>query len=292
MKNKKIEYYCKEKDCNNKIGTTSAIYGGGRCTECNYKYLKLRTKDKYKCLDCDKHIYRYSKRCRKCSDKNRKIIKVCIDCNKQISLRATRCGLCYGKTLLGKKHKQSCKCGTCKAKRGEYKGVNSPTHGKKWKHKKDCQCMICKAVRGETKGKKHPKYGISILPSKEIREKISQTLMGHKSWNKGKKCPQLSGKNHWNWKGGITKLHHSIRNSQECLEWKKIVLKRDNYHCQECDKIKVELEVHHKIGVAEIIEEYKLKTFSDALKCKILWNTDNGVVLRIDCHNKTKKRRK
>ena len=31
---------------------------------------------------------------------------------------------------------------------------------------------------------------------------MSQIKKGQKAWNKGKKCPQLSGKNHWNWKGG------------------------------------------------------------------------------------------
>jgi len=39
------------------------------------------------------------------------------------------------------------------------------------------------------------KKGISMKHSKQFKK-------GQIPWNKNKKCSQLSGKNHWNWKGG------------------------------------------------------------------------------------------
>ena len=44
--------------------------------------------------------------------------------------------------------------------------------------------------------------GHPIYKSKERNRKISESHKGMKSWNKGKKILKLSGKNHWNWKGG------------------------------------------------------------------------------------------
>lgn len=54
-------------------------------------------------------------------------------------------------------------------------------------HKLDCQCSFCKAERGELKGKDHPSYGKKRLdiigennPAKrlEVREKISKKMKG------------------------------------------------------------------------------------------------------------------
>lgn len=48
----------------------------------------------------------------------------------------------------------------------------------------------------------------------EYLEKIRIAHLGQKSWNKGKKFPNLSGENHWGWKGdkvGYNSLHSWIR---------------------------------------------------------------------------------
>ncbi len=38
--------------------------------------------------------------------------------------------------------------------------------------------------------------------TEEAKKKMSQALKGRTAWNKGKKLPQISGKNHYNWKNG------------------------------------------------------------------------------------------
>jgi hypothetical protein len=39
------------------------------------------------------------------------------------------------------------------------------------------------------------------------------------------------------------------------------------------------IQVHHKKRVVDIIREFNLQTFEDALNCSALWDIENGVVL-------------
>ncbi|MFH1820669.1 MAG: hypothetical protein ABH805_02045 [Candidatus Nealsonbacteria bacterium] len=59
---------------------------------------------------------------------------------------------------------------------------------------------------------------------------------GHTPYFKGKTIPQISGKNHPNWKGGITKLAEKIRRYQIYKQWRYDIFRRDNWTCQECGK--------------------------------------------------------
>ena len=51
--------------------------------------------------------------------------------------------------------------------------------------------------------------------------------MKQKMWNKGKKCLQLAGKNHWNWQGGISKQ------IKYCIDCSKEI-KRFSTRCFSC----------------------------------------------------------
>ena len=101
--------------------------------------------------------------------------------------------------------------------------------------------------------------------TKEHRRKISESLMGHlvsdktrmavsqshkgkTPWNKGKKCPQLSGKNHWNWQGGITGEVKKRVNDSDWIRLAKTIYERDKWCCQRCHKhIHKNPQCHHKI---------------------------------------------
>ena len=82
----------------------------------------------------------------------------------------------------------------------------------------------------------------SVYNSKEYRRKLSKVR---------------SGKNCYNWKGGITPIFKKIRQSLEYKEWRKIIFERDNYTCQKencpfCNnKQGIELNAHHKKSFAE-----------------------------------------
>ena len=69
------------------------------------------------------------------------------------------------------------------------------------------------------------------IPIRSISESLKGTRIGCIVWNKGKKCPQLSGKNNLNWEGGVTSKHHSFRTSLEYRDFQREVWERDNYTC-------------------------------------------------------------
>ena len=76
----------------------------------------------------------------------------------------------------------------------------------------------------------------SVYNSKEYRRKLSKVR---------------SGKNCYNWKGGITPIFKKIRQSLEYKEWRKIIFERDNYTCQECGLNNCYIEAHHIKSFAE-----------------------------------------
>lgn len=89
-----------------------------------------------------------------------------------------------------------------------------------------------------------------------------------------------SGKNHWNWKGGIVEETKKIRNSKKYREWRMGVFKRDEFTCQECGKNNCYLEAdHYPIPFCVLFERKDDIT---------MWNIDNGRALCRGCHNKTK----
>ena len=74
---------------------------------------------------------------------------------------------------------------------------------------------------------------------------------------------------HWNWKGGLTELVRGIRRSPEYYQWRKAILERDSYTCQDC-------------GGTEGIEAHHIQALIDYPEgiCEV----DNGVSLCRDCH--------
>jgi 5-methylcytosine-specific restriction endonuclease McrA len=107
-------------------------------------------------------------------------------------------------------------------------------------------------------------------------------------WAKGKKFPERSGSNAWNWKGKITSLKSQIYRHYKARQWRSDVFTKDNFTCQWCGN-RSYLEAHHIKEQYKIIEENKIKTLEEALNCEELWNINNGITLCKNCHNKTKK---
>ena len=77
-----------------------------------------------------------------------------------------------------------------------------------------------------------------------------------------------------------------IRHLAEFLKWRKSILERDNYHCQNCGKTNCYLEVHHIIPYSKIIRIFNIKTLEEATKCDLLWDLRNGITYCRECHIK------
>lgn len=129
--------------------------------------------------------------------------------------------------------------------------------------------------------------------SKEARDKISSVHKGKKKTTKhkikirenhakfwlGKKHPKdwemPSGKNHYNWKGGITPNIRKIRNSLEYKLWREAVFTRDNHTCVWCG-------IKSKVGKKVVLNADHIKPFS--LFPELRFAIDNGRTLCEECH--------
>jgi len=104
-----------------------------------------------------------------------------------------------------------------------------------------------------------------------IIKNSGQFKKGHIPWHKGKRLSDISLRKH-------------IQNLQEYKNWRKTIYERDDYTCQICYQRGGRIHAHHKKQFKQIIKEYDIKTVEEAVKCKELWNIDNGVAICEKCH--------
>lgn len=113
--------------------------------------------------------------------------------------------------------------------------------------------------------------------SDEHKRNISNTKLG-------KKNPNLSGEKHHQWKGGITPLTKLIRHTFENRQWISDVFHRDDFTCQKCFIRGGNINAHHIKQFSVIFKEYNIQTLDEAIKCRELWNLNNGITLCKKCH--------
>lgn len=118
---------------------------------------------------------------------------------------------------------------------------------------------------------------------------------GQATWSKGKKIghnEKISGKKHWNWKGGVTGIYWSIRGSSLMDSWRLQVFQRDAFVCQSCFETGGKLNAHHKIRFMKLYSDFlkvyekKKDLYIQLLSFHSFWDIKNGVTLCRKCHNK------
>lgn len=157
---------------------------------------------------------------------------------------------------------------------------------------------ISKALKGRPsnfKGKRHSEaakeknriHHLGKTLSEEHKRKLREINLKNKI-----RPPILLGMNNPSWRGGITPLYEKIRHSLQYELWREKIFKRDNYTCQNCGGRGGNLEVHHMKPFSKIIEEYNIKDFESAYKCKVLWDIHNGITFCQNCHGENDPQRK
>ena len=96
--------------------------------------------------------------------------------------------------------------------------------------------------------------------SQVTRDKISKSLLG--------KCGELAR----NWKGGVYETYQDLRRSPLHKQWRRDIVKRDNYECQICATVKEPLHANH------------IKKFIDFPDLRLIQT--NGITLCANCHIK------
>ncbi|KKM73278.1 hypothetical protein LCGC14_1412110 [marine sediment metagenome] len=160
-------------------------------------------------------------------------------------------------------------------------------------HSEETKRKISEGVRNNlpsTAFKKGHKFGRRFKKGEGLGN-TNGFKRGQPSWNKGKKLTQehkdkvkknhadISGKNHYNWKGGITPLNLKIRGSIKWKIWRESIFKRDNHicqnsNCQFCNnKAGNYLHPHHIIPVKECLKlDYQ----------DLVFDIENGVAHIVD----------
>lgn len=143
--------------------------------------------------------------------------------------------------------------------------------------------------RGWNKGLSKERGEITYGEPRSLETKVK---MSHAAKQLYKNRPELlkerglkiRGVNHYRWKGGISNLNASIRLMSENRKWMDAVKERDG-KCQSCGTID-NLESHHIVTIAEMIERYDIKSREDARNCQQFWDISNGITLCRRCHYK------
>jgi 5-methylcytosine-specific restriction endonuclease McrA len=107
---------------------------------------------------------------------------------------------------------------------------------------------------------------------------ICGKILGHGNHDGGFFCREHSkniarGKNHYNWKNGITSKNEKIRKSRKYAIWRISVFERDDFVCQNCEERGGVLHAHH------------IKSFSEFPELRFV--ISNGVTLCERCHKLT-----
>ena len=114
---------------------------------------------------------------------------------------------------------------------------------------------------------------------KEFRKNVGKRL----NRGKGTPRPELSGENHWQWKGGKTKKRPHYNNCKY-RNWRRAVFKRDKYTCQDCG-----IKTYKGLGKTIRLEAHHKKSWKKYPNFR--FNIDNGITLCVKCHRLTREKK-
>ena len=143
-------------------------------------------------------------------------------------------------------------------------------------------------VLGRPKGTNH----LEGIPKSEASKQKRSTAI--KRWcdenpaDVVERSKKTRGSNHYNWKGGSSRLNTSIRQMNENRKWMDAVKERDRC-CLGCGEVE-NLESHHIIELAVLLVNLNVASRREARECLELWDLANGETLCRRCHYKRHRR--
>ena len=85
----------------------------------------------------------------------------------------------------------------------------------------------------------------------------------------------------------VNQFRDILRSCSKYKMWRERVMKRDNFTCQMCEIRGGKLCIDHIKPFIVILFENKIESYEDAIKCKEMWDIQNGQTLCYPCHAKT-----
>ena len=126
-----------------------------------------------------------------------------------------------------------------------------------------------------------------ITPWNKGKELSEESKLKMSEAHTGMSKPWMHGANNPKWNGGTTKLRRRVERSIPYKTWRKAIFERDSYTCRWCGQKGGKIEVDHIVPYSYLIEKNQIRTLDKAIKCKELWDLNNGRTLCRACHKKT-----
>jgi len=142
-------------------------------------------------------------------------------------------------------------------------------------------CIICKKQFFVEKYRKDIAKSCSVICSNKHRHSPESRNHLHKVH----KERVLAGKH--NLYRGISSLVNILRHCSQYKQWRDSVFRRDSFTCKFCFKVGKNLNADHIKQFSLILIENDIKTFEQAIRCKELWDINNGRTLCFNCHKNT-----
>lgn len=167
--------------------------------------------------------------------------------------------------------------------------INCGAKLSKWAYQNNSKrCNSCKQ-----KGKLNHAYKSGLPKCMDCGKQLGDWRSSFclKCMHKGERNPRFNihefGNKAPNWQGGKVSLIKQVYSLKKYSIWRNKCFKRDKFKCQCCGKSSSgRLNVHHKITLSNLLNQHHIKNLNQAVVCRPIWSTKNGITLCEICHYK------